>query len=701
MAHYPRAALRSVLDPRSIALIGASENPNKIGGRPLLYLSKFGYKGRVYPINPKRKDAQGYKCFESLEALPEAPEVAIVAVPDDLAVQAVDDCAARGVKVAIVMASGFGETADPVARAKEARMAERARASGMCVVGPNTQGLANVATGAILSFSTMFLETEAKDGPIGIISQSGAMSVVPYGLLRQRGLGVRYASATGNDCDVTVGELACVMAEDPDLRLLLMYLETIRDPAPLEEAARIARERGLPLIALKSGRTPAGQTAAQSHTGALANEDRVVEAFLARNGIWRARDTRELIDGAELYLKGWKPKGRRLVVISNSGATCVQAADAATEHGLPVAKLAQDTRDGLAKILPSFATTTNPVDITAALLSNSGLFGQILPVIARDPAADAFLIGIPVAGQGYDVDAFASDSAVFAKRTGKPIVLAVPQAAVAAKFKAQGLPVFTTESEAVAALARYLAHAELMHRTYTQPPSPPPALRRAVGKTRVLNEADSLELLRRFEIPVVEHRQCHSFEEAESAMAELGVPLAVKACSADVPHKSDLGLVRLNVSDAQALHTAFEDFERTLRLTNARREGVIVARMVKGRRELMIGAHVDPVFGPVVAVGDGGKYVEAMPDVQLLLPPFSSDDVHAALGRLRIAPLLAGVRGEPPLDVDAFARLAVTVGVAMLFGESGVASVDLNPVIVGARGEGCTVVDALVVEERE
>src|SRR5690606_1651427 len=170
--------------------------------------------------------------------------------------------------------------------------------------------------------------------------------------------------------------------------------------------------------------------------------------------------------------------------------------------------------DGLAKILPSFATTTNPVDITAALLSNSGLFGQILPVIARDPAADAFLIGVPVAGQGYDVDAFASDSAVFAKRTGKPVVLAVPQASVAAKFKAQGLPVFTTESEAVGALARYLAHTELMHRTYTQPPSAAPALRRAVGTTRVMNEADSLELLQRHEIPVVEHRLCHSVEEA-------------------------------------------------------------------------------------------------------------------------------------------------------------------------------------------
>ncbi|MCW5622462.1 MAG: acetate--CoA ligase family protein, partial [Burkholderiales bacterium] len=409
------------------------------------------------------------------------------------------------------------------------------------------------------------------------------------------------------------------------------------------------------------------------------------------------RDTGELVNAAELYLKGWKPKGRRLVVISNSGATCVQAADAATGHDLPLAKLAQETRDGLKGILPSFATTTNPIDITAALLTNSGLFGQILPVIAKDAAADAFLIGIPVAGQGYDVDAFAGDAAVFARRTGKPVVLAVPQAAVAAKFKAQGLPVFTTESEAVAALAQFLVHAELMQRTVAQPPAVASGSHRSIAPTRTLNEADSLALLARHAIPVVAHRLCQSVEEAEAALGELGAPVAVKACSADMPHKSEWGLVRLNVRDAQGVRSAFHDFDKTLRLAGARAEGVIVAEMVKGQRELMIGAHIDPVFGPVVVIGDGGKYVEAMPDVQLLLPPFGSDDVRRALMRLRIAPLLAGVRGEPPMDVEAFCRTAVTVGVMMTFGETGIASVDLNPVIVGARGEGCRVVDALVV----
>jgi len=697
MSDARRAALRSVLNPKSIAVVGASENPNKIGGRPLLYLGKFGYKGKVYPINPNRKEVQGFKAYASLAALPEAPEAAIIAVPDDLAVQAVDDCATRGVRVAVVMASGFGETSDPVAQAKERRMAERGRASGMRIIGPNSQGLANIGSGAVLSFSTMFLETEARDGPVGVISQSGAMSVVPYALLRARGVGVRYACATGNDCDVSVSELASVVAEDPELKLLLLYLETIRDPAPLAEAARIARTRGLPIVALKSGRTPAGQKAAQSHTGALANEDRVVEAFLERHGIWRARDVNELVGGAELYLKGWKPKGRRLVAISNSGASCVMAADAATAAGLPIAALGEDTRAGLAKILPSFATTTNPVDITAALLTNSGLFGQILPVIARDPAADAFFIGIPVAGQGYDVDSFAGDASVFARRTGKPIVVAIPQANIAAKFKAQGLAVFATDAEAVGALGAYLSHLELMQRVAAERPRAPAPPRGVPATTRSLNEADSLELVGRYGLPVVEHRLCRSPEEAASALTAFGAPVVVKGCSQDVAHKSEWGLVRLGLTSAEEVRRAYDDFDKTLRIAGARFEGAIVARMVKGLRELMIGAHLDPVFGPVVVIGDGGKYVEAMPDVQVLLPPLTGDDVLRALSRLRIAPLIAGVRGDPPLDADEFCNLAVRVGAMLVTPDAGVISLDLNPVIVAAHREGCTVVDALVV----
>ena len=297
----------------------------------------------------------------------------------------------------------------------------------------------------------------------------------------------------------------------------------------------------------------------------------VDHAFLAKHGIWRARDTAELVGSVEMYLKGWKPNGRRLVAISNSGAVCVMTADAATAVGMPMAKIADETRAELAKILPGFATTTNPIDITAALLTNSRLFSDILPVLAHDPAADAFLIGIPVAGQGYDVDAFARDSAEFAGVTGKPLVAAVPQASIAARFRKRGLPVFTTEAEAVAALNQFLSHRELMHGARERGAAVA-RVPHTAARERLLNEADSLALVARAGVPVVGHRLCKSADEAAAALAELGPPVVVKGCSSDVVHKSELALVRLGLDEEQAVRAAYRDMERTLLGQRARFE---------------------------------------------------------------------------------------------------------------------------------
>jgi acyl-CoA synthetase (NDP forming) len=576
----------------------------------------------------------------------------------------------------------------------EGRMRQAARNSGMRLIGPNTQGLANFGTGAILSFSTMFIEIPPQDGPIAVVSQSGAMSVVPYAMLRSRGLAVRHAHATGNDAETSAAELASVVAEDPEVRLLLLYLESLADAVPLAELARIARARSLPVIALKAGRTAAGQEAARSHTGALANEDRVVDAFLERHGIWRAQTTRELVQAAELYLKGWRPRGRRLVIVSNSGAVCVMGADAATQSGLQMAQLPEQTRGKLKAILPSFATVTNPVDITAALLTNSRLFSDILPVIGKDGSADAFMIGIPVAGQGYDIDAFARDTGAFLRDTAKPAAAAITQTSIAERFRQEGIPVFETEAEAVSALGQLLSHAELMRNAVRA--GQPPLLRRTGTHARMLNEAESLALAARFEVPVVEHRLCATAEEAVRALAQFKQPVALKGCSRDVVHKTELGLVRLGLSDKAEVRAAFKEIKKNLEKRGYAFDGAIVARMAKSRRELMLGARHDPVFGALVIVGDGGKYVEAMPDARVLLWPFDEEVVLRALTRLRIAPLFAGVRGEPALDVGAVVRAVMATGRLIADADAAVTNLDFNPLMVGAQGEGCLVADAVV-----
>ena len=682
--------LRAALAPVSIAIVGASDNPHKVGGRPILYMKRYGYRGAIYPINPARAEVQGLKAYPDVASLPQAPELVIVAVAGEEAVVAVEACAGRGVKVCVVMSSGFGEIG-PAGRAMQDRMLAAARAAGMRLVGPNCQGLANFATGAVANFSTVFNEMEGRDGPVAIVSQSGACSQAIYGLARQRGLDVRHIHATGNEADVTVADLAAEIAAEDGVRLLLLYLEAIAKPDLLAAAAEAARARDLPIVAVKAGRTESGRRAASSHTGALASEDRVVDAFFARHAIWRVEDPYALVAAGQLYLKGWRPRGRRLVALSNSGASCVMAADAAEELELPVVQFSEETRRRLSAVLPGFATATNPLDVTGALLGNDRLFADALPILAQDVASDLMLVALPVAGAGYDVAGFARDFARYASGTGRAVALAAPQEAVRAEFEQAGVPAFVREREAMIALKQLAEHSELMRREYRKA-AHVKEVKLPATKSRFLDEAQSLELLAAAGLPVVEHRLCRSQDEARAAFAALGPNVVLKACSASVPHKTELGLVRLGLREEAQVVNAFHELKA--RIPPA--DGVLMARHAAGRRELALGARVDPAFGPVVLVGDGGIYLEALQDFQLLLPPFGEDEVRAALARLRIAPLLAGVRGEPPPDVAAYARMAVRLGDAMLAWRGEIASLDLNPVMLLEDGAGALALDALV-----
>ncbi|WP_116520810.1 acetate--CoA ligase family protein [Achromobacter insuavis] len=699
MASVPTgdASLARLLDPASIAIVGASDNPDKIGGRPIHYMRRHGYAGTLYPINPQRAEVQGERAWPSLAALPAAPDLAIVAVAGEQAVRAVDDCAALGVAAAIVISAGFSETGE-AGRALQDAMTARARAAGMRIVGPNSQGLANFGNGAIASFSTMFLEVTPGDGPVAVISQSGGMCAMVYGLLRQRGIGVRHVHATGNEADVSVAELACATLRDPEVGCVLLYLESLREAGPLAEAAALARSRGVPLIVVKSGRSEAGARAAASHTGALANEDRAVDAFFEHHGILRARDPQELVRYAELALRSPLPQGPRVVVVSNSGASCVLASDAAAERGLEIAPLAPATQQALADRLPGYATTVNPVDITAALLSNNGLFGQVLPVIGADPAADMFLLDIPVAGRGYDVDSFATDAAGFARAASKPVVVVAWQDNVAATFRAHGLPVYADEIQAMDALSALLHLRRLRERdgVILAPQAALAADPAPDAAGGFLSEAASLALLADNGLAVIEHAVCRTADEAVAAWRRIGAPVALKACSAQLPHKSEHGLVALGLNDEAALRTAFAHQAQTLGKLDVRDGAWLVARMRRGLHECALGARVDPVLGPVVMIGSGGKYVEALRDVTVLMPPFDAAQVIEKLRGLRIGALLQGVRGDPPADVEALARQAVALGDYALAAGPRLASVDINPVMVGAVGQGAVAVDALV-----
>jgi acyl-CoA synthetase (NDP forming) len=680
--------LQSALAPRAVAVIGASDNPHKVGGRPILYLQKYGFRGAIYPVNPGRATVQGLRAFPRLEDLPESPELAIVAVAGEEAVRAVEACAARGVKVAVVMASGFGETGADGMRVQEA-MVRTARRAGMRLIGPNCQGLANFATGVVANFSTIFHELEGRDGPVAIVSQSGANSQAIYTLVYEKGLGIRHVHATGNEADVSIADLAEAVVEDPGVRLLLLYMEAIKDPQGLARAAESARAKGIPIVALKAGRTARGQKAASSHTGALASEDLVVDAFFERHGIWRVADPQELVSAAALYVSGRRPRGKRLVVLSNSGASCVMAADYSEQCGIPLAAVSEDAKAKLRTALPGFAALDNPIDVTGALLGNSGLFGAVLPVVGEDAQSDALMLALPVAGTGYDVPRFARDLSAFQAQYGHAVAVAAPQASVRAEFDKAGVATFASERGAMDALAQLADHAALMGR-----PAAPVATPIPVSGSKILNEFEGLAWLRSAGLPVIEHVLCRHEDEVLPACRALGGEVVLKACSRDVPHKSDHGLVALKVDDPVA---EFNRQRARVGELGAWFDGVIVARKARPGRELALGARLDPQFGPVVLVGDGGIYLEALKDFRLLLPPFTPEEALAKLGELRIAPLLAGLRGQPARDAQAFARMAAQLGEAMLAWNGKVAAVDINPVIVFETGAGAVAVDALVI----
>lgn len=696
--------LAAMFRPRSVAVVGATDDPNRVGGRPLHYLRRFGFAGAVYPVNPKRDVIQGYPAHASLADLPEAPDVAVLAVGADHVQDVLRQCAGRGVHSAIVMSSGFGETG-AAGMQRQAQLAAEARALGVRLVGPNAQGLANFQTGAVLNFSTMFMEVSPQDGPVAVISQSGAASVMPYALLRERGIGVRYVVASGNDADASVCELALAAAADPDIRVLLLYIESLSDVASLEQAARLARARGAAVVALKSGRSAHGAKAAASHTGAMVNDDALVDAFLERHGIWRAADVHGLVNAVELYLASGLRPAQRLVVMSHSGAVGVVCADTAERLGLPLAQLGGATVQSLTRIMPSFATAQNPVDLTASLLSDGTMFGCTLEALAGDPQADMFLVGVPVAGAGYDVPGMAADAARFLQRTGKPLAMSAPQASVRAAFRAAGVPVFDHETDALAALHQVTRHAVLAQAAARRDAVPRDPAASAPGvecgrAAGTLSEADSLALLQSAGIPVVPHRLCRSQREAVQAWRELGPDVVVKACSAAIAHKSEHGLVFLDQGSEEQVLRSYEECVARVRALGQPLEGVLVARRVRGQREFALGVKQDALFGTAVMVSDGGKYVEALKDFVVLLHPFSEQDVLDKLAGLRIAPILAGVRGEPAVDLQVVARAAVALGRFAAAQAGRVASIDLNPLVAGCAGAGGWAVDA-VIEQRE
>lgn len=460
----PANGLRSLLHPRSVAVVGASDNPDKVGGRPLRHLIAHGFAGRLYPVTQRGAPVQGLESRTSLAELPEVPDVAILCVPAERADIEIASCARLGVPNVLLFSSGFAEVS-AAGRAAQESLAASCRAAGIRLLGPNTLGIANFSNGAVLSFASAYLDCPHRDGPVAVVSQSGGFGAAAYTLLRNNDVGVRYVCTTGNQADLDVADFVAELSCDQSLRVMLIYQEEVRQAAAMRAALERARRRGIAVIAVPGGLSPAGARSAQLHTGSTGFDQLDGGQLLAlyrEAGCRIAWSLPELCESVPLYLGpygGRAGDGGGLALISNSGASCVMAADAAAELQLPIAELAPATRAALDVALPDFSLNRNPIDLTAMLLADPGLLGRVMHITLADAAVSAATLGlVAIGGPSYDLPRFVRETAEAVRVSGKPCAVHAPDPRVRLAFSEAGLPVFASERAALVALRDWRGH---------------------------------------------------------------------------------------------------------------------------------------------------------------------------------------------------------------------------------------------------
>lgn len=692
-------SLSALLAPKSIALVGASDDPARIGGRPLRYLLNSGFAGPVYPVNPKRTHVQGIPAFASISALPEAPDVAILAVPASGTIQAVRESAEAGVKAAIVFSAGFAETSAEGAALQD-EMTAIARETGMRILGPNCLGVFNSANGYYGTFSAAFDSEFIKPGPVAVVSQSGAYGSHIMHLARQRDLGIGYWITTGNECDVDVAEALRWVIDQPDVNVVMAYAEGVRNRDAFIEALELARERRKAIVFMKVGRSEVGAHAVSSHTAALAGSDAVFDAVFRQYGVWRAKTTAEQIDIAYACARGIYPKNDKLGIFTLSGGFGIQMADDAAASGLDVAPMPDAAQDELKAMLP-FASPRNPVDATAQALTDMPLMSKFISTML-EKGGYGFFTGI--FGSGPTSPTFSGmlrEAMVSASQGATDTILALTMTApreIVRTYEDEGFLIHEDGSALMNALGA-LVHFRNSFDQATLGTQQPEALAPAQIGTEPLSEAEAKKILSPAGIPFPREHLATDLAGLRAATQDLGFPLVLKIASPDIAHKTEIGGVLVGVKDLEEAEKGFETLlaRAADKRPDAHIEGVLVVPMISGGVETIAGIVSDPVFGPVVMFGLGGVFVEVLKDVTFRAAPFDVAEAHRMIREIRGYAMLEGVRGAPPSDVDALATMLSALSRFAAANADAIESLDLNPVRVLEQGKGVVALDALIV----
>lgn len=694
--------LDSFVAPQSVAIVGASSSPNKIGAAPLRYLTELGYEGEIFPVNPRAQTLAGHRCYPTLTAIGKPVDLAIFALPAERVLSALEDAIAAGVKNVVMFSAGFAETGWAGAQLQEA-MLRRARAANVRILGPNCLGFINLSKKVFATFSPVLADGQPPSGKIGMVCQSGAFAAYAFAMARERGIGLSAWMTTGNEGDISVADCIAWMAQDTATQVIMAYMEGCTDGAGLRRALSLARAAGKPVVVVKVGRTELGAQTAATHTAALAGEDAVYDALFRQYGAWRAHSIEAFFDIAHVLATGGMPENDAVGLLTVSGGVGVMMADDAAEAGLDVAPLNDDAQAQIKACIP-LAVTHNPVDLTGQVTAEPELLDRTARIMLETGGYGSLLIFLSAFGMNPATRVRMRALAADLRRDFPHRLILFSTLADAESQRAlesSGSVCFADPGRAI----RTLAALTFFRRKWREPApqdahalmSVPPLAHRAY------NEAEAADQLRAAGLPLPPQRTAATAEDAVRAAHEAGYPVVMKVLSGEIMHKSDLGGVKLGLANDDEVIAAYEDIMRSLQQAGVRdlAQGVLVAPMCPRGVEVIVGARRDPSLGMVVMLGMGGVNVELLKDVVLRLAPVSEREALEMVAELKSAPLLRGYRGAPVCDIPALAQAIVRVSEFAQQHADSLESLEVNPLVVYPEGQGVMGLDTVLVTRPE
>lgn len=689
--------LSALFDPKTVAIIGASPDVKKIGGRPLSYMQRYGFDGDIYPINPKYDEINGLPCYATIAAVPATIDVAIIAVPKVAVLDSLEKCGENGVKSVVIFSAGFGEV-DEEGRIAQQEMKAIAKKYNIHLLGPNCLGIFNVKKGFYGTFSTIIEDEKPLGSKIGFVSQSGAFGSHIFTLARQQNIGFSYFVATGNEADIDVADCITYLATDPNTNVIACYIEGVQDGNKLIQALQLARANNKPVIAIKVGTTEVGMKAAVSHTGSIVGADEIFTTIFKQNGVYRAYTIDTFLDVTYAASQFSSLKGDNVAVFTISGGVGILLADQLTENGFNVLETPAAVKKKLTEILP-FAGTSNPIDTTAQISYIPTLLEDFMDSVLGSHQYDAAVIFLGFAGLKQEsiqarIDTLQKMKQKYPTIPQLPVTITSKESSFA--FYQAAVPVFPDPSRAVVAL-KALRDFEHFNERAEEETHELTAIDLSTVD-HVLTEYGSKQFLQQFNLPITKESLAQTESELIEQLKDYYYPIVLKGMSPQILHKTDRGLVSLNI---QSEEQAIEHFKRLKGIiddtSEASFEGVLIQEMLKGEfTEMFIGSKYDPIFGQMVIVGLGGVYIEVLKDISMRKAPISPTEAKEMIDELKASEVLHAYRGKAASDIEELSKVISQFSYVIASLQEDLIEADLNPVMVFSEGQGVKIADGLM-----